>query len=331
MIMQRFYRFLERNTPPGVKNIIPEEWRIWLGYEIKVKRGSIKFDNRYLVHPLTLPHGQTEDSLRRLLESYGPEDGFGKAELRAYLNEAFRRFLYTLQLIPDNTGKLLEIGANPYYMTHLLRKFRRYEYTATNYFGAGHEHVTEQNIVSAAEKLVFEFTNINIERDSLPFADDTFDVVLLCEVLEHFTNDPMKALLQLKRVLKPEGYLILTTPNVARLVNVAKLIAGNNLYDPYSGYGPYGRHNREYNRHEVVTFLEYLGFTIDVIFTSDVHPNDTPYYGDPEHVYELVQHRKDDLGQYIFIRAINGSKHSIPHKKPIWLYRNYPPEELSDK
>ena len=42
------------------------------------------------------------------------------------------------------------------------------------------------------------------------------------------------------RVLKPLGAMILTNPNVVRLENVAKLMSGANVYDAYSGYGPYG-------------------------------------------------------------------------------------------
>jgi hypothetical protein len=58
---------------------------------------------------------------------------------------------------------------------------------------------------------------------------------------------------------------------VSRLENVAKMIAGANIYDPYSGCRPYGRHNREYNKHELYLLLNYLGFTIDAMFTADVH------------------------------------------------------------
>ncbi len=36
---------------------------------------------------------------------------------------------------------------------------------------------------------------------------------------------------------------------VSRLENVCRMIAGVNIYDPYSGYRPYGRHNRENNKH----------------------------------------------------------------------------------
>jgi 2-polyprenyl-3-methyl-5-hydroxy-6-metoxy-1,4-benzoquinol methylase len=50
----------------------------------------------------------------------------------------------------------------------------------------------------------------------LPYADSSFDVVLLVEVIEHLENHRV-AIGELARVLKPGGVLILTTPNVMRL------------------------------------------------------------------------------------------------------------------
>ncbi len=43
------------------------------------------------------------------------------------------------------------------------------------------------------------------------YADDSFDLVFLFEVLEHL-DEPQRALRELARILKPEGYLILGVP-----------------------------------------------------------------------------------------------------------------------
>ena len=180
--------------------------------------------------------------------------------------------------------------------------------------------------MAKGEKIAFEYVNYNVETDDLPFAADTFDVVLCCEVIEHLTNDPMKALLNFKTMLKDNGYLILSTPNVARLENVAKLIAGINIYDPYSGYGPYGRHNREYNKDELYRLLSLLGFKIEIIFSSDVNNNQLKTVGPKAEILKLVEHRKNDLGQYIFLRAKNTGPANT--KKPGWLYRSYPADEM---
>lgn len=45
----------------------------------------------------------------------------------------------------------------------------------------------------------------------LPFADESFDVVLACDVLEHLADD-LTAVREVRRVLRPGGHLVLTVP-----------------------------------------------------------------------------------------------------------------------
>ena len=113
-------------------------------------------------------------------------------------------------------------------------------------------------------------------------------IYLFALPLEHLTNDPMQALLRIKKSLKEDGFLILTTPNVNRLENIARMIAGANIYDPYSGYGAYGRHNREYNKHELCLLLTHLGFEIETVFSSDVSQNDSNNFFSVEKFSENV-------------------------------------------
>lgn len=47
--------------------------------------------------------------------------------------------------------------------------------------------------------------------EQLPFADASFDTVLCTEVLEH-TRDPFAVIQQIRRVLRPGGYLLLSVP-----------------------------------------------------------------------------------------------------------------------
>ncbi|MBN1250485.1 MAG: methyltransferase domain-containing protein [Anaerolineae bacterium] len=295
----------------------------WLRHRLLALRAG----RRYAVFPemvpaLHCPEGYTRDSLLALLSGYVLEgtDGRIRQEFETYLRESFKRSVYTLNLIPPGQGSLLEIGSQPYFTSILIRKFTDYDLHCTNYFGGPREtRVDTMRNPSTGDEMRFEYINSNIEEEAP--SSDKYDVVLCCEVIEHLTMDPMGALLRLKTTLKENGHLILTTPNVNRLENVAKMLAGVNIHDPYSGYGMYGRHNREYNKHELHLLLTHLGFEIEVMFSADVYPNRAQQYFSFNRYRRLVEFRSLDLGQYIFLRARNTSEARTC--KPNWLYRNY--------
>lgn len=53
--------------------------------------------------------------------------------------------------------------------------------------------------------------NVFADGADLPFLEETFDTVLLLEVLEHVAR-PLDVLAEIRRVLKPEGRLLLSMP-----------------------------------------------------------------------------------------------------------------------
>lgn len=330
-MLRNFYTQLERKTPNAVKRAIPEQWRVWLGYQIKVgRRGRAtppksRQDNAAFLRPLALPSGETEQAIRDYLGGFYIEGEGLTPERQGYLHHAFRRFLYTLEIVPDGTGRLLEVGANPYFISLLLHRFTHYDLAYTNYLGPEGPPELEQIMVNdQGERLSFPAANYNLEDDPLPFADETFDIILLCEVLEHLTNDPYAALMHLKAGIKQGGHLVLTTPNVTRWQTVTQLVAGQNIFDDYSVYGPYGRHNREYTPDEVQRLLEHLGFVVEELFTSDVTLETA---NGLEPLMPLLARRRDRLGEYTFVRARNVGPANP--KRPAWLYRSYPPDQIA--
>ena len=54
----------------------------------------------------------------------------------------------------------------------------------------------------------------DIEHDSLPLADDSFDLAILCQTLEHLRTDPLQPLREIHRVLRPGGRLIASVPQI---------------------------------------------------------------------------------------------------------------------
>lgn len=81
------------------------------------------------------------DMVKDYLSSFDTFGGAARQEGVNYLNDAFQRLVTTLSLVPRSSGdvapKLLELGANPYFMTLLLKHFRpEYRLYLANYFGS---------------------------------------------------------------------------------------------------------------------------------------------------------------------------------------------------
>jgi ubiquinone/menaquinone biosynthesis C-methylase UbiE len=77
--------------------------------------------------------------------------------------------------------------------------------------------------------------------EPLPFAENSFDLVFMTEVIEHLL-DPSRTLNEIRRVLRPNGYLILSTPNLACLPNRFLVLLGiQPLFSEVSEEGVYGR------------------------------------------------------------------------------------------
>lgn len=281
--------------------------------------------------PLPLPKEVSETQVHNFLRSVRPANAPVK-EMEAYCDQDWRRFVHTVGLVQGGTGTCLELGANPYFTTMLLRQFTRFELILANYFDpslgpkAAQEVLYRDFQTGESKREQLEYFHFSVESELFPFSEGVFDVVLLCEIIEHLQNDPVAVLTEIHRVLKPGGALVLTTPNVNRLENVTRMVAGANIYDPYSGYGPYGRHNREYNKHELNLLLSYCGFEAEVMFTADVHENNAPNYSAIDPLVPLLKFRESDLGQYIFIRC--HASRAPGKKRPSWLYRSYPPDQL---
>lgn len=299
----------------------------------RVNQGLI--DPRNYQPGLPLPGVYSRQSLLGALEP-ASIDGSAIGEMAAYVQADIERFIHTLSLVPEGAqGKALEIGANPYFMTLLFRKFRpNLRFSLVNYFG-GDTHQAVQRIAFPGfdgdpQEIDLVYHNANLELTALPYEDGSFDVVVFCEVLEHLTVDPLHAMLELKRVLKPGGRLVLTTPNATRMENVSAFVEGRNIYDPYSKYGPYGRHNREYTRHELVQLLDHCGFETETCYTANVHEDIPPHatrIATINAAIMAVDNRVFDLGQYLFSSSI--SNREARPRKPAWLFRSYEPDEIT--
>jgi SAM-dependent methyltransferase len=112
----------------------------------------------------------------------------------------------------------------------------------------------------------------------LPLADTTADAVLFSEVIEHLV-DPDSAMDELRRILRPGGHLMLSTPNLAAWHNRALLAAGvQPVFSEVSLRAIHGRpgshvvgHLRLFTARALRSFLTAAGFEVVTVAGAPFH------------------------------------------------------------
>ena len=227
------------------------------------------------LHTLSLKQPETikldaKDSLE-YVKGFFAED----SNASSYLQKHGRRIIETVELIPvgDESQRLLELSSY-LQMTPLIKRHGAYgEIVLTNWWkGETQSQLQTVKNPATGEALSFEMLNVDVERDRFPFPDGHFDVALCCELIEHLTTDPMHMLIELNRVLKWGGLLIVTTPNIASAFSLGKALAGNSpyVYGEYNPKSPGDRHSREYTPNDIKIALNAAGFKVIKLFTKDL-------------------------------------------------------------
>jgi ubiquinone/menaquinone biosynthesis C-methylase UbiE len=134
-------------------------------------------------------------------------ENYGKKNSRPESFQNIRRRMLTVEMIEGNF--VLEIGAAEGWMSEFIIKKAKYVVCSD---------IAISYLKRARDKGIgAEF--IRIDAHHLPFADETFDCVVLTEVLEHVYS-PYRALEEVHRVLKPNGTMILSVPNNLSFSNI---------------------------------------------------------------------------------------------------------------
>lgn len=206
-----------------------------------------------------------------------------------------KRYQTTLNFLPNKKGKLLDLGCAHGLFDEVLNRFRKYDTELA-------DHFEKENSIT------YDF-----ETDTFPYQDASFDVVLFMEVLEHLREDPMHALSEINRILKQDGLLLLSTPNIASWRAIQRALNHENpaLFPIYLRNGGTDRHNREYTFNEVSQLAIDAGFEIVRAEAIDVYDH-LPF---PQAIdgYSLA-----NRGDTTFILCKKVS--AVKNRKPNWLY-----------
>lgn len=133
------------------------------------------------------------------------------------------RLFYNKYLLPfmDRHKKVLDVGCNAGKLGEVLKKD-----LDCIVYGID---ISPEAVKNARE--VLDFVQVgDVERDEIPFRTEKFDVIVFGDVLEHLI-DPQHVLVQFKKMLSENGYIVASIPNVANIRMRLKLLAGQWNYE----------------------------------------------------------------------------------------------------
>ena len=105
-------------------------------------------------------------------------------------------------------GKLLDLGCGISALPILAAKIKDSEIYAVDF--ADHFIILMDAVMKITEQKNIHYLVGNV--DKIPFEDNFFDYVVLGELLEHCEN-PQNVIGEVKRVLKDDGLIAISTPN----------------------------------------------------------------------------------------------------------------------
>lgn len=185
--------------------------------------------------------------------------GNGFFEEHGYYRRYRKRYLKTVQLLTElplpRPARLLEVGGGQ--IALLMRGLFEDDTTVADISEDHAEAVTRFGVNHVICDLLY---------DDLP-ETNAYDIVVLCEVIEHLPIPVHLVLAKIRQWLKPGGYILLTTPNLYRLRNGLRLLLGLPLFCPffYPERGNSLGHPLEYSADHLRWQMEQAGFDVQYV------------------------------------------------------------------
>lgn len=220
------------------------------------------------------------DASARLFAAHGGTDA-------GYLRRHWPRFRATKALVEQTWhcpgGRVLDLGAHWLHQS-LLFALDGYRVTAADLPVT----MDAPNVVALARAQGIRL--VGVADLAVPGAlrvldDDTFDLVILGEVIEHLAFNPVELWREVHRVLVAGGRIVVTTPNCYALTRrhlrrARAWIGGGGIgVDEILATPTHGHHWKEYSRRELVRYFRLLSPDFEIrraLYIEDDAPADEP-------------------------------------------------------
>lgn len=122
----------------------------------------------------------------------------------------------------SNGNKILDVGISYGLYDVVLKKHFGYDV-----YGLDHPDNIDVYCKFPINQNIFVLP-CNLHFDNIPFKNESFNTIIAAEVVEHLMISPLALFKKLNPLLKPEGRIIVTTPNFSNLRNILYLLRGSN-------------------------------------------------------------------------------------------------------
>lgn len=168
------------------------------------------------------------------------------------------------KLLPANAS-ILDFGSGPGDIAGVLTQLGYSVEAADDLQDPWHKRESSRTkIAEFSRNFGIKFTIL--DGSPLTWEKESFDMVMLHHVLEHFGDSPRELLNLLLECTKPGGYLFITVPNAVNLRKRLAVLRGKTNHAPYGAYywtpGPWRGHHREYVRGDLEQLASFLGLEI---------------------------------------------------------------------
>ena len=243
----------------------------------------------------------------------------------AYIQDHRHRLQKTLEMIPPGgpDDSILEMGIY-FQITPSLSSKLGYGHVRGCYYGDTPHSGVGKVVADDGSEFQCAVDYFDAEKHRFPYEDGSFTTVLCCELIEHLFHDPMFMMGEINRILKPDGHLMLTTPNIASMRAISGVLNGYHpgffasYIRPEGEHQDHPRHNREYTPDDIYHLFEAAGFSVVRLETGEFHDDVHPDWAYIRHILQEYNLPQINRGDGIFI--LGRKSGPVRDRWPAWLY-----------